>query len=139
MAQEEEPSLPESFWNALRRQRPNERAVDHAYFRFTMAHSFRRPPPRVIHYLVFGFVAGVAAVSAAASGRYWLLQWLPLVPHESRASGANPWRHQHPTGTACAVPSTSSSAPALVNELPGDARCATSSPSSSKSERPCAR
>lgn len=96
MANEDEPSLPESFWNALRREETNERAVDRAYFRFTMARSFRRPP-RVLHYLVFGFVAGVAAVSAAASGSYWLLRWLPLVPHESRASGADPWKHHHPT------------------------------------------
>ena len=126
MAHEDEPSLPESFWTALRRQQPNERAVDHAYFRFTIARSFRRPAPRVIHYLVFGFVAGVAAVSAAASGRYWLLQWLPLVPHESRASGVNPWRPQHPTGSARALPATSSSARALVNEPPGDAPAVTS-------------
>lgn len=110
MAHQDEPSLPESFWNAVRRVKPNERDVDHAYFRFTMARSFRRPPPRVIPYLAFGFVAGVAAVSAAASGRYWLLQWLPLVPHESRASGVPPWKEQHPAGGAHALPSASSSA-----------------------------
>jgi hypothetical protein len=100
MTHEEEPSLPESFWNAVRRQQSNERAVDHAYFRFTMARSFRRPRPRVIHYLVFGFVAGVAVVSAAASGSDWLLQWLPLVPHQSRASGVNPWKRSAVTPNA---------------------------------------
>jgi hypothetical protein len=113
MPHEDEPSLPESFWNSLRREAPNERAVDQAYFRFTMARSFPRRP-RVIHYLVFGFVAGVAAVSAAATGSYWLLQWLPLVPHESRASSAEAWEHRHaPAGSARALPSAAPSPPAV--------------------------
>jgi hypothetical protein len=111
MIDEDEPSLPESDWNALRREQPSERAIDRAYFRFTTARSFRRRRPRGLQYLVFGFVAGVAAVSAAASGRYWLLQWLPLVPHESRASGVAPWKHHHvpslsPAPTPSALPST---------------------------------
>jgi hypothetical protein len=110
MAHEDEPSLPESFWNTLRRHGPNERDVDRRYFRFTLSRSVPRPPIRVIHYLVFGFVAGVAAVSAAASGRDWILRWLPLVPHESRAS--SPWKHRAPaTNTAnTAPPSASASA-----------------------------
>jgi len=91
MTHEDEPSMPESFWNTLRRDAANERDVDRRYFRFTLSRSVPRPPVRVVHYLVFGFVAGVAAVSAAASGRDWLLRWLPLVPHESRASA--PWKH----------------------------------------------
>jgi len=108
MAHEDEPSLPESFWNALRRERTNERDVDRRYFRFTLSRSVPRPPVRVVHYLVFGFVAGVAAVSAAASGRYWLLRWLPLVPHESRASSG--WHHRIPAAdTARAVPPAPSS------------------------------
>ena len=121
MAHEDEPSLPASFWTTLRRDEPSERVVDRAYFRFTMAHAFRPSPPRVIHYLVFGFVAGVAAVSAAASGKYWLLRWLPLVPHESRASSA--WvdhaTHRPPLlGGARTVPSASASAPAVVHQPP---------------------
>lgn len=89
MTHEDEPSLPESYWNALRRHRPNERDVDRRYFRFIVSRSVPRPPVRVVHWLVFGFVAGVAAVSAAASGRFALLRWLPLVPHESRASSGS--------------------------------------------------
>jgi len=109
MADEEEPSLPESFWNTLRRDVQNERDVDRRYFRFTLSRSVPRPPVRVIHYLVFGFVAGVAAVTAAASGRYGILRWLPLVPHESRASA--PWKqHRAPaTDAATALPAASSS------------------------------
>lgn len=98
MTHEDEPSLPESFWSTLRRDVQNERDVDRRYFRFTLSRSVPRPPVRVIHYLVFGFVAGVAAVSAAASGRDWLLRWLPLVPHESRASA--PWKHLTPATDA---------------------------------------
>jgi hypothetical protein len=115
MAHEEEPSLPESFWNTLRRDEPNERDVDRGYFRFTMSRSVPRPPVRVVHWLVFGFLAGVAAVSAAASGRYWLLRWLPLVPHESRASSADPWKHRAPaTEGALASPPAASSVPSVV-------------------------
>jgi hypothetical protein len=115
MAHEDEPSLPESFWTALRRDEPQESAMDRAYFRFTIARSFRRSRPRGFQYLVFGFVAGVAAVSAAASGRYWLLRWLPLVPHESRASGAPAWSHRSPaSGVAPSSPAASSSAPAAA-------------------------
>ena len=104
MTHEDEPSLPESFWNALRRDAANERDVDRRYFRFTLSRSVPRPPVRVFHYLVFGFVAGVAAVSAAASGRDWLLRWLPLVPHESRASA--PWKRSAsaPSSTPQAEP-----------------------------------
>ncbi len=103
MKDEDEPSLPESFWNTLRRDVQNERDVDRRYFRFTLSRSVPRPPVRVVHYLVFGFVAGVAAVTAAASGRYGILRWLPLVPHESRASA--PWQHRAPaTGAATASP-----------------------------------
>jgi hypothetical protein len=117
MAHEDDPSLPESYWNALRRSEPNERAVDHAYFRFTIERTVRRPPPRVIHWLVFGFVAGVAAVSAAASGLDGLLRWLPLVPHESRASWVHPSKHRLPTsGSAPALPAASASA--VVNPVP---------------------
>ncbi len=108
MKDEDEPSLPESFWNTLRRDLQNERDVDRRYFRFTLSRSVPRPPVRVIHYLVFGFVAGVAAVTAAASGRYGILRWLPLVPHESRASA--PWQHRAPaTGTATASPTGAAS------------------------------
>jgi hypothetical protein len=99
---EDEPSLPESFWNALRRQRPRERDVDRRYFRFIVSRSVPRPPVRVIHWLVFGFAAGVAAVSAAASGRFGILRWLPLVPHESRA--ASGWQHSAPTPAATTTP-----------------------------------
>ncbi len=121
MAHDDEPSLPQSFWNTLRRDAPNERDIDRGYFRFTMARSLPRPPARVIHYLVFGFVAGVAAVSAAASGRYWLLRWLPLVPHESRASSAEPWKHGVPaTEGAATLPSAASSGPAVVKPIPND-------------------
>ena len=113
MAHEDEPSLPESYWNALRRQEPNERVVDQAYFRFTLDRTVRRPPPRVTGWLVFGFVAGVAAVSAAATGSYSLLRWLPLVPPESSASS---WvepstRHHLPSAaSARALPPASGSA-----------------------------
>lgn len=111
MAHEDEPSLPESYWNAMRRDEPNERVVDHAYFRFTLDRTVRKPPPRVTHWLVFGFVAGVAAVSAAATGRFWLLRWLPLVPHESSASWVHPAKHHSPTApSAHALPSPSASA-----------------------------
>lgn len=104
---EDEPSLPESVWSTLRRDAANERDVDRRYFRFTLSRSVPRPPVRVIHYLVFGFVAGVAAVSAAASGRDWLLRWLPLVPHDSRAS--SPWQHSTPANHATSVPPAPSS------------------------------
>jgi hypothetical protein len=115
MANEDEPSLPESFWNTLRRDDTNERDVDRGYFRFTMSRTLPRPPVRVIHYLVFGFAAGVAAVSAAASGRYWLLRWLPLVPHESRASSAESWRHPaRAADRAVALPPAPSSEPGVA-------------------------
>lgn len=115
MAHDDEPSLPESFWNALRRDAPNERDVDRGYFRFRMSRSLPRPPVRVIHYLVFGFAAGVAAVSAAASGRYWLLRWLPLVPHESRASPVESWKHRAPaTERETALPRAVSSEPSAA-------------------------
>ena len=113
MAHEDEPSLPEADWNALRRQEPNERVVDQAYFRFTLDRTVRRPPPRVTGWLVFGFVAGVAAVSAAASGRFWLLRWLPLVPHESSASSwVHPSKRHHlpPAVSARALPPARGSA-----------------------------
>ena len=117
MAHDDEPSLPESYWNAMRRDEPRGRSVDHAYFRFTLDRTVRRRPPRVTHYLVFGFVAGVAAVSAAASGSFWLLRWLPLVPHESRASWVHTSTHPvPPAASARALPS--SSAPAVVKPLP---------------------
>jgi len=119
MTHEDEPSLPESFWNALRRDAANERDVDRRYFRFTLSRSVPRPPVRVLHYLVFGFVAGVAAVSAAASGRDWLLRWLPLVPHESRASA--PWKHLAPAKRAAsASPAAASGQPARAKPEPLD-------------------
>lgn len=122
MRNEDEPSLPQSFWSTLRRDDTKERDIDRAFFRFSMSRSLPRPPVRVIHYLVFGFVAGVAAVSAAASGRYWLLRWLPLVPHESRASSVNPWKHQSaPTDDALALPPPAASGPAVAQPFPGNA------------------
>lgn len=121
MANEDEPSLPQSFWNTLRRDDSNERDIDRGFFRFTMSRSLPRPPVRVIQYLVFGFVAGVAAVSAAASGRYWLLRWLPLVPHESRASSAAPWKHQSRADDgAIALPPPAASGAAVAKPLPND-------------------
>jgi hypothetical protein len=113
MTNEDEPSVPESFWNALRRDPRNERDVDRRYFRFTLSRSVPRPPVRVVHWLVFGFVAGAAAVSAAASGWNGVLRWLPLVPHESRAS--SPWKHRTPaTAATTASPPAASSPPARV-------------------------
>ncbi len=121
MTNEDEPSLPQSFWSTLRRDDTNERDIDRGFFRFTMSRSLPRPPARVIHYLVFGFVAGVAAVSAAASGRYWLLRWLPLVPHESRASSADPWKHQAATAEdAPALPSPPVRGPAVAKPFPSN-------------------
>jgi hypothetical protein len=114
MAHEDEPSLPESFWSTLRRDEPKERDVDRGYFRFVMSRSVPRPPVRVVHWLVFGFLAGVAAVSAAASGRYWLLRWLPLVPHESRASSADPWKHRA-QATAPSPSNTPPTSPAVTH------------------------
>ncbi|HEV8549233.1 MAG TPA: hypothetical protein VGQ57_09395 [Polyangiaceae bacterium] len=119
MSHEDEPSLPESFWNTLRRDDAKERDIDRGYFRFTLSRSLPRPPARIIHWLVFGFVAGVAAVSAAASGRYWILRWLPLVPHESRASSVHPWRHRAPsTDGELSSPPAASSDPDLVKPSP---------------------
>jgi hypothetical protein len=110
MTDEDEPALPESFWSALRRDGSSERDVDRRYFRFTLSRSVPRPPVRVVHWLVFGFVAGAAAVSAAASGRFALLRWLPLVPHESRA--ASPWKQRAPaTDATTALPAAASSRP----------------------------
>ena len=121
MSNEDEPSLPQSFWSTLRRDDTNERDIDRGFFRFTMSRSVPRPPARVIHYLVFGFVAGVAAVSAAASGRYWLLRWLPLVPHESRASSADPWKHQTTASDDTRpLPPSASNGPAVVEPLPSN-------------------
>jgi hypothetical protein len=121
MTREDEPSLPQSAWNTLRRDAPNERDIDRGYFRFTMSRSLPRPPVRVVHYLVFGFVAGVAAVSAAASGRYWLLRWLPLVPHESRASSEDSWKRRTPaTEGARALPAAAASEPAVAKPIPND-------------------
>jgi len=129
MAQEEEPTLPESFWNALRRDEPKEGEMDRAYFRFTIARSFRRSRPRGFQYLVFGFVAGVAAVSAAASGRYWLLRWLPLVPHESRASDAPAWKHHATTlSSSSSSPAASSSSSAASSSSSGAAQVPNSAP-----------
>ena len=77
MTHDDEPSLPESFWNTVRRDAQDERDVDRRYFRFTLSRSVPRPPVRVFHYLVFGFVAGVAAVS----GRHQSLTLRPWTGH----------------------------------------------------------
>jgi hypothetical protein len=115
----DEPSVKEAFWNTLRRDPADPRAIERAYWRFTRASVPRRTPFRVGRWLVVGFVAGVGAVSAATVARHVVARWTTVTPrdasnsnHEVAAPGA---RHASPRHRAAAAPSAVPEVPAAAS------------------------
>jgi hypothetical protein len=123
----DEPSVKEAFWNTLRRDPADPRAIERAYWRFTRASVPRRTPFRVGRWLIVGFVAGVGAVSAATVARHVVARWTTVTPrdgsnsnHEAAARDA---RRASPRNRSAAAPSA-------VPEVPS-AAAADGAPSSS--------
>lgn len=65
--EDEQPPLPESIWNLLRRDEPEPEAIQSAYGRYVARRPDRVSPFRVMRWLAVGFVAG-GSVAFAATG-----------------------------------------------------------------------
>ncbi|HEX5100171.1 MAG TPA: hypothetical protein VFV94_11755, partial [Polyangiaceae bacterium] len=63
--EDEQPPLPESIWNLLRRDEPEPEAIQSAYRRYVLRQPDRVSAFRVVRWLAVGFVAGGGVAFAA--------------------------------------------------------------------------